>query len=182
MRFQLNIEFDSMEEFLAFSKTLQSAENPAPTKLEETKALKKIRKFNENKTVHPINIPPAKGFRLTDDLLQKVQKFLDSGESFHTSEIIGKKGVENAKRRTAVNQWLKSFPQLTYGFVKFPGSGGRGRLMFNPVRADGKVFLPKGAKPTKSDWPIKGAAIRKSIVPIEIPDDEEFTISESSNN
>lgn len=184
MKFQLHVEFESLEEYLTFSRMLlQAPEKPAPSSSKAEKPVKAIRRFDNVTAVHTIDLPPTKGFRLTDEQLLTVQKFIARGESFHASDIIGEKAVQNAKRRTFVNQWLKSFPQLTYDWVKSPGSGGRGRLMYTPVKVDNeKIILPRGAKPTKSDWPIKGASTRKSFAPIEIPDDEEFTVSDASNN
>jgi hypothetical protein len=163
MKISVNIEFESLEEYLEFNKRLErpltkAESNPLQPK---TSMTVKLKPKPGNPDVH--SVP---GFKPSQEMLKKVQKYLELQKPFKTADVVSPSIMNNPNQRTKANQWLKAHPDLVYERVKQPGKGGKGPLIYSPIHyVDGKIILPSPIHFDKTDWPIKVATVKKQYVP-----------------
>ena len=199
MKLHLSVEFQSFEEYLEFSGFFQEKSipgilpesKPIPTPTKTATFQKKsapVVTSKKSKSVAKVEsstfeLPKIKNFIAPETMIQKVRDYVQKGKAFRTKDVVPSTVMSNPNRRARANEWLRAYPNLIFNYEKKEGQGGRGTLVYKPVQyAEGKMILSRGQKPTKSDWPIKGAAFKKAFSPIGISDDEEFTIADVSNN
>lgn len=173
MNLSLNIEFESLEEYLELSALLQKHFSTKAL-TSKTKVSKPTRKATKGKKPDKVTMPIVAGFKPPEDMIRKVNEYLRKGQAFRTKDVAGKAIMNNPNRRAKANKWLQSYPNLMFSHQKGESERGRGPLVYTPVRyEDGKMILPPGIKPAKTDWPIKGASYKSSYrAPIESPDDD----------
>jgi hypothetical protein len=170
MKFNLTVEFDSLKEYLDFSLALeqQFGKKLTTPKSDPVSKRPKVKTSAPQKPSSPPTLNLL-GFRPTPEMQRKIRQYIQAGQSFKTQDIVGPSMMTNPNRRAGANRWLQSYPELRWTHQAEKGKSGRGPLVYSPVN---KVVLPPGKKPPKTDWPVKGAAIKNTYVPTPEPQDE----------
>ncbi len=171
------LEFDSLEEFFEYSARMQplpaqvtasqslvstsanEAVQSSATQLQPPKALKP----KKSTLRKPLPSYKTSTFKPPVGMLKKVQQFIAENRAFKTADVVDEWFIKDPQRRARANKWLQEHPALTFVHLKGVTTG-RGPLVYTPAVQNGTVTLPPG-KPGKTDWPIKGASIKKSYVP-----------------
>lgn len=168
MKLSLNVDFDSLQEYLEFMEIFQNhfgVKKPVPlvsnVKPRTAPPTKKQKTGKPQKPVATI-IPEAVGFQPSIEMIQKVKSYIEKGQAFKTADIATAAMMRNPNRRTLVNKWLQAFDNLHVARgEKVAGQRGNSPLIYTPIRFEnGKMILPNHKKPTKSNWPIKGAGYK----------------------
>jgi hypothetical protein len=170
MRFNLTVEFDSLQDYVDFSLALerQFGKKRMPPKGQPILNNPKVETIAPPKP-DPVSKLDLLGFRPTPEMQRKIRQYLQAGQSFKTQDIIGPTLMANPNRRAGANRWLQSHSELRWAHQSEPGKGGRGPLVYSPIH---KVVLPPGKQPRKTDWPVKGAALKKTYIPTSELQDE----------
>lgn len=190
MEFFFNVKFDTWDEYSAFcahaegffrkqkpaaKAKAEKAETPLISKKAEPKATPKSTKKAPKEV---INYTPPKtlvahqiqGYKPSKALIKRVNEMIANKQTFRAVDV-AQGAIKNSNYKAKVNKWLQAHPELSFNRQKTEGKG-KGTIVYTP-HENGKVLLPPGEKPTRTDWPIKGASYRPAHHPKFERDDED---------
>lgn len=188
MDFFFNVKFDTWEEYSAFCAHAEgffrkqkpaSNEKKVEKALSQKKAQPKATPKSTKKVAHEVvdYTPPetfvihqVQGYKPSKALIQRVNEMIADKQTFRAVDV-AQGAVKNSNYKAKVNKWLQSHPELSFNRQKTEGKG-KGTIVYTP-HENGKVLLPPGEKPKRTDWPIKGASYRPAHHPKFEPDDED---------
>ncbi len=139
MKLNLNIEFESWDEYALFVSKMQPATDvplPIPQIVKPVSvALEPVSKASPTPSPSVSQSIMVQGFSPSLTMIEKVEQYIRKGQAFRTIDVLGPILSNNPNTRSKANQWLQKHPQLAVSHQKLEqGKMGRGPLLYTPKK------------------------------------------------